>query len=583
MTKYGLTTIVHQGLTGLLLLLLFAAPMLMRCISGGEGYLVAATGLVAFASLLLPVTNAGGHADRPATAALRLTAVDVAFLLCLGYMSLNLHRPIDTGLCAELLTITGLWGALRRPAAHRFRRWVAVGMVLSAVVQAFVALLQYAGALPSLHPDFAATGTFGNPGPLGGYLAMGLATLWPRVASGSGLNKWQRSALAASALLLVVGLAVADSRAAWLAAALALSVYYLRNPMGRKRVAWPLLCGMAVLAVSATLALHSYRPASADARLRVWDVCWRMVAEAPWTGQGTGGFATAYMPAQTAAIATAPEERRRAADDVTAAFNDTLGTLCEQGILGLLLAGGFIVTAGRSLWRHFRTDARVTSFFPFLTLLVFAQFSYPLSVWSLCAPFFALTAAGLADGRRVTIPYGRIVVSCLSAVAVLLLASGLALRVDAFRQLSRYCRMETAQFPAAGCPATAWLVRHDPVLLAASAKAQQMTENGPAAILTLRRLLEYTDETHLHIALGDAYAETGRYGAADSCYAKARAMRPGLVTPAFARFQLWKDEDPLRARRLATAVADMRPQKENSKARAMKAEAKRYLDRSPAP
>lgn len=98
-------------------------------------------------------------------------------------------------------------------------------MVLSAVVQALVALMQYAGALPSLHPDFAATGTFGNPGPLGGYLAIGLATLWPRVASGSGLNKWQRSALAASALLLVAGLAVADSRAAWLAAALALSVY----------------------------------------------------------------------------------------------------------------------------------------------------------------------------------------------------------------------------------------------------------------------------------------------------------------------------------------------------------------------
>lgn len=110
MTKYGLTPMIHQGLTGLLLLLLFAAPLLMRCVSGGEGYLVAATGIIAFASLLLPVTNAGGHADRPATAALRLTAVDVAFLLCLGYMSLNLHRPIDTGLCAELLTIAGLWG-----------------------------------------------------------------------------------------------------------------------------------------------------------------------------------------------------------------------------------------------------------------------------------------------------------------------------------------------------------------------------------------------------------------------------------------------------------------------------------------
>lgn len=563
---------MYHGSMSLMLLLLFSTPFLMHVVIGGEGYWVAATGAAAFTALCLQSGKKG--------LALRLSSVDVVLAVCLGYMLLNLHRPVNVVLCIELLTLTGIWAALRQQEARRFRWWAAVGMALSASLQALVALLQYAGVLGSRHPEFLVTGTFGNPGPLGGYLAMGFAISWPLLFGRTGRSGWQKGGLLLGGTLLTAALVVAGSRAAWLAVGLAICVFHLRSLTGKKRSAWLLLSGLGILAVGAALMLYTYRPASADARLRIWSVCGTMVAEAPWTGQGTGGFAATYMPAQTATLSGASTEERRMADDVTVAFNETLGTLCEQGLVGLLLAACFIASAGRNLWRNFRRDGRNVFFFPFIALLVFAQFSYPLSVWSLCAPFFALSAVGQDRGRQqISLRYGRPIVIGLSAAACLVFVLATVSRLDAYRRLEGYCRLEEPPVSVADCSGTVWWLRHDPALLAAHAEAQVMVGDEETAITTIGRLLEYTDKTHWHISLGDAYAEAGKKESADRCYATAHAMRPGLMEPLFARLQLWREEDPERALSQAVALIKAQPKKENKRTRAMKAEASRFIDR----
>ena len=54
------------------------------------------------------------------------------------------------------------------------KRFILIGIVVWSMIESLLAILQKLGFISSNHPMFDVTGSFGNPGPLGGLLAIGL-------------------------------------------------------------------------------------------------------------------------------------------------------------------------------------------------------------------------------------------------------------------------------------------------------------------------------------------------------------------------------------------------------------------------
>lgn len=104
----------------------------------------------------------------------RLTACDIAVALFISYIFLRwlLQREDVAELSIFRWFLFAVVYILARTVNHKETLFSA--LILSASLQAVVALLQKVGCLSSLHPLFDVTGTFNNPGPLGGYLAVGL-------------------------------------------------------------------------------------------------------------------------------------------------------------------------------------------------------------------------------------------------------------------------------------------------------------------------------------------------------------------------------------------------------------------------
>lgn len=112
------------------------------------------------------------------------------------------------------------WGLVYfaiRCIRHRYawtKRWF-IGTIISyGIIQSFLAFLQIAGVIPTNHALFATTGSFSNPGPLGGCLAICLIitfSIWK-----NSNNERIGRLLLCSVLFMGTACIMTDSRAAWI-------------------------------------------------------------------------------------------------------------------------------------------------------------------------------------------------------------------------------------------------------------------------------------------------------------------------------------------------------------------------------
>ena len=136
-------------------------------------------------------------------------------------------------------------------------------MILAGTIEAILGLLQVYGYEPSNHSLYALTGSFYNPGPYSGVLAMCLPVALHEWLKGKRI--WKHVALVALVLMLVV-LPSGMSRSAWVAALVASG--YVLGMHYRDKVCryWKYFCvGSFLLAVLGVGAYH-WKKDSADGR-----------------------------------------------------------------------------------------------------------------------------------------------------------------------------------------------------------------------------------------------------------------------------------------------------------------------------
>ena len=258
-------------------------------------------------------------------------------------------------------------------------------LIAAGAVEAVWGLLQVYGYEPSNHSLYALTGSFYNPGPYSGFLAMCVPVALHEWLEGKRI--WKHMALVALVLMLVV-LPSGMSRSAWVAALVAsgyvLGMHYREGLYRYRNVFW--IGGLLLILLG--IGAYHWKKDSADGRLLMWKVATQAVLDQPWQGVGWEYVAGAYGDAQERYFASgaASEQEAHVAGAPEYVFNEYLQVAMAWSVPALcgilLLVGGCFYLGHRG--RMFGVCGGL------LSLGVFSFSSYPFQFVEFILAFLAL-------------------------------------------------------------------------------------------------------------------------------------------------------------------------------------------------
>lgn len=255
-------------------------------------------------------------------------------------------------------------------------------IALFAMYETGLGILQIIGVCASSHPNFKMTGSFENPGPFGGFIAIMFAILGSYVLLNRNIDKWYEKVLVIlsmiSCVLCIIVLPASMSRAAWLALGVAALVFGLMElslaDWLRKHKRCAIIASVLVMMVMTGVFL--LKKDSAIGRLHIWNIELRSIANKPWTGHGKGSVLGVYgdMQAEYFAEKNRPEIIKKVAGCPEYAFNEYLKVGVEYGIPAMLAVIAVLIGSIHLLLKSHSPIA-----YGLIAFSVFAFFSYPLS------------------------------------------------------------------------------------------------------------------------------------------------------------------------------------------------------------
>lgn len=402
----------------------------------------------------------------------------------------------------------------------------------------------------SPHAVFRMTGNFDNPGPLGGFIAVGLAVTAAFVADNYNhllaLRKnvrrlgigWSRIAYVVLKWLPVVAASVGSvmglillpatmSRASWIAFGVAGFVYVVRQTGGLQRWQWTTACAIVIIALIGAFYL---KKDSALGRLHIWRMETRSIAESPMCGHGAGSVLGAYGRTQEKffAVKDRPSWMKRVAGCPEYAFNEYLKVGVERGLLAMIISILFVGIIVSVLLRR-----RSPFGYGMLSLSVFAFFSYPLSLWQfkvLLGMFVLIVLFSIKFKAVRLIGY-----AALSMFAVLLMS-----KVDDYMErkaaATLYCSSawsglgmyeEAVSDYESLYDRMSWSYRY----LYDYGYALFMTGKYAESIEILKKGSEISCDPMFHNIIGRNYEAMEDFESAEKEYVKAHNMVPGRLYP----------------------------------------------------
>ena len=460
------------------------------------------------------------------------------------------------------------------------KQWCLWGILLVGVIEAGIGLCQQLHWAESLHPAFSLTGTFGNPGPLGGCLAVAMTIAVGLYLRYRKVTRFCRLLWIVGALLGIV-LLLTESRAGWLSVVVGTVCLWLsvRKEEGR-RLAFPGKVVLVVLTCLFMAVLYGYKKDSADGRLLIWRVSAEMISDAPWTGHGIGTFGREYMHYQAHYFREHPHsEYTELADNIAYPYNELLRIGVEQGIVGMAFVLGIIFAVLRYVPCRGYSRVYVGAF---VSLCTFALFSYPSEAGLLWLSF-PLLLGGMQCRKSVSVPVGNKFLLAKWSVALACLVVTVA-GGCCYHRLERNVQQLHAASHQARQEAEIYIDMHRQLIRWAprlcDVYAQYCFRHFPPeqALPVLEQAAKAVPNSELYIDLGDTYRETGRTPEAVACYTLSAEMVPNRILPLYRLFCLYRDTgDTLRTRETAARALNMKVKVVNTKTLRMEGEMKMYL------
>lgn len=436
-----------------------------------------------------------------------------------------------------------------------FGHCISIALMVWGGVEAVWGLSQLFGFTASGHMRYALTGTFFNPGPYAGYLAMALPLClyhwlalrspWASLEMG---GKIEKILAGSTGICILCVLPATLSRSAWLAAIIScLWVYGMYNDWGwrcrsvwrenKRKVITVVVSSMVALVLGGCL-LFVLKPESAKGRIFMWKTACRAVAEKPLTGYGIGSFAGAYGEAQEKYFAAGNYARweEQVAGSPEYAFNEYLRCAVEVGILMticLLLAILICLLFG---WQKRRWGVCGA----ILSLLIFSFSSYPLEIPVFIVTFVCLLLACVMG--RSPVRWG------LFAVVVLLTGTRGGFR-DAYRYSAcrEWTNVRILYHVGAYEQAAASYGKLLPVL---GDKAAFLFEyghclhkqgKGDGSNQILKEALKRSSDPMILNIMGKNCQQKGDYQAAEAYYIRAVHRLPGRIYPYYLLAKLYAE------------------------------------------
>lgn len=277
-------------------------------------------------------------------------------------------------------------------------------MVVAATSEGVWALLQLMGIAARGHALYPATGSFYNPGPLCGFMALAVpVAVWWVLSANSRVREWTGWGVL---LLCAAVMPALMGRTGWIAAAAGAGVVYggMRwKTIRASRWFRPALAAGVALIIAVGAGLYMLKPDSARGRLLMWRVgVEALVDEGGLTGIGWSRVAGALGRAQEEYFASGrgSEADAEVAGAPDYAFNEFLQVGIAYGWIGLILMVGVAVW---TIWTSWRGGAYGIAGGG-VALVVVCCGSYPLQFgefWVAAGLIMGGAAGAMRSGRSV--------------------------------------------------------------------------------------------------------------------------------------------------------------------------------------
>lgn len=471
---------------------------------------------------------------------------------------------------------------------HSIVTWVLIAM---GGIEAIWGLKQIYGLAVSNHSLYTLTGSFYNPGPYSGYLAM----IFPLC-----LNEWLelkgktertwveqgKYYLALGVMLLILCVLPAGmSRSAWIAAAVSGAwVYGMHASWGsrlqewrrkyRKKMIFIVVAG-GILLVFAGCALFQLKEASANGRLFMWKISSLAIADSPVTGHGAGSFASAYGTAQEKYFASGgySETEELVAGSPEYAFNEYLQIAVEYGIPFLFVVLLVIVFC---LWRGI-AEKRISVCGGVISVLVFAFSSYPMQIPGFAVSFYFLLAACMI---------GRSKLSLLFFIAILFLYGAYYLKNNQYEVCRKWYRSKMLYNISAYQSAKEdyeelypELKDRGTFLFEYGHCLHKLKEYGRSTKV-LEEAMECSCDPMILNIIGKNYQATRDYEKAEESLIRSTHRLPGRIYPYYLLAKLYAEPEYRQSEKLKRAVEVVltkEPKVQSTAVKEMRAEVKKLL------
>ena len=259
------------------------------------------------------------------------------------------------------------------------------GILIVGFVEAIIGLGQLYGFFPSGHQLFKTTGTFLNPGPYGGFIALMFPLTLHYCLYFRKRKKILRYVFLFVGMVCLLVFPATLSRTAWGAAVIGcmLVVIYETGITDKLKDLYQKYRKRAVLCIAlfcllsggVIYGIYQFKKDSANGRLFIWKITALAIQNTSLKGVGLGGFPAAYAQSQMNYFKEkeASAIEKHVAGSPEYAFNEYLRIFLEQGIAGGIL---FLFLTSLIICRGIKNE-QIGAAGSFLCLSVFAIASYP--------------------------------------------------------------------------------------------------------------------------------------------------------------------------------------------------------------
>lgn len=480
---------------------------------------------------------------------------------------------------------------LNRKTCLSFSSIVTWALIVLGGIEAIWGLRQIYGLAVSNHSLYALTGSFYNPGPYSGYLAM----IFP-LCLHEWLNlkerpepawiEWGKYCMALGVMLLILCVLPAGmSRSAWISAAVSGAWVYgmhvswgsklkeIRKKYKRKVVLACIAGGIMFIVIS--YSLFQLKAASANGRLFMWKISALAIAESPVIGHGTENFVSAYGRAQENYFANGEysETEELVAGSPEYAFNEYLQVAIEYGIPFLFVV---LLIIAFCFWKGSR-EGRIGLCGSIIAVLVFAFSSYPMQIPGFAVTFYFLLAACVI---------GRSKIMLLLFISIITLLGVYYWKYNQYDACKNWYRskmlynIEAYQSAKEAYGKLYSELKNRGAFLFEYGYCLHKLKQYDSSTIVLEEAMKHSCDPMILNIIGKNYQAVGKYEKAEESLIRSTHRLPGRIYPYYLLAKLYvepKYQQPEKLKRMVEVVLTKEPKVQSTAVKEMRVEVKKLL------